>query len=157
MALSASFPVRRWILRLLASVFAACSLHAAPTMNVPAGIDHAAWTTLLERYVDERGFVDYAGWHASEEDVASLDRYLAQFARDAADRADRAAGDAEIAALINAYNAFTIRWILENFPTESIRKTEDQWSAKRWAVGGEKVSLDEIEHENLRPLHGWRV
>ncbi|MBI2497829.1 MAG: DUF547 domain-containing protein [Opitutae bacterium] len=27
----------------------------------------------------------------------------------------------------------------------------------RWNIGGATVSLDEIEHKNLRPLFGWKV
>lgn len=130
------------------------ALRAAPTVRVPAAIDHAAWDGLLQRRVDERGLVDYAGWLASADDVRALDVYLAHYARtDAA----AATGDEEIAALINAYNACTIRWILKNYPTESIRQTDDAWSAARWDVGGRIVSLDEIEHQNLRPLYGWKV
>lgn len=67
------------------------------------------------------------------------------------------AGAEEIAALINAYNAFTIRWILQNYPTESIRDLDDSWGAARWKIDGRTVSLDEIEHKNLRPLYGWKT
>ncbi len=132
----------------------AVQTNAAPTIEVPAGIDHAPWDALLNKYVDERGLVAYAKWKADAVDVKSLDDYLARFAGPATTPAkDRE----EIAGLINAYNAFTIRWILTNYPTESIRKLDDSWSRARWTIGGRVVSLDEIEHENLRPLYGWRV
>lgn len=127
---------------------------AAPTLTVAADIDHAAWDTLLGKYVDARGLVAYAKWKADAADVKALDDYLAHFA---AAPGKAAGGDEEIAALINVYNAITIRWILTNYPTESIRALDNSWSKARWTVGGRTVSLDEIEHKNLRPLYGWKV
>lgn len=149
------FAFRNPAAALLAPLFIlAAALQGAPTINVPAGIDHVPWDALLKRHVDDRGLVDYAAWKKSAEDLRALDDYIAGFA--AADTS-RASGDEEIASLINAYNAFTIRWILENHPTESIRETSAAWPRKRWTIGGRRVSLNEIEHQNLRPLHGWKV
>lgn len=127
---------------------------AAPTVTVAAGIDPAPWDALLKKYVDDRGLVAYAKWKANDADLRALDDYLARFA---APPSQAAKGDDEVASLINAYNAFTIRWILTNFPTESIRALDDSWGKARWQVGGRTVSLEEIEHKNLRPIHGWRV
>lgn len=123
-------------------------------LRVPAGIDVAPWEELLRRYVDERGLVAYAAWKASPQDVQRLDMFLSEFARTGGTGAQ---GAEEIAALINAYNVFTIRWILQNYPTDSIRELDNSWNKARWNVGGQVVSLDAIEHENLRPLFGWRV
>ncbi|MGH8019690.1 MAG: DUF547 domain-containing protein [Opitutaceae bacterium] len=130
------------------------SARAATTVQAPPDIDHAPWSELLKKYVDDRGMVDYAAWKGSPDDRRALERYLGAFARSGAPAASR---EAEIAALINAYNAFTIQWILQNHPTPSIRETSDSWDGARWNIGGRKVSLDEIEHKNLRPLYGWKV
>ncbi|MGJ3241574.1 MAG: DUF547 domain-containing protein [Opitutales bacterium] len=126
----------------------------AETPPFPAGIDHRPWDRLLKTYVDERGLVDYAGWHANAGDRAALDRYIAQFAPASK---TPATGDDAIASLINAYNAITIAWILDNYPTPSIRKTDDPWDVERWQLGGERVSLDDIEHVFLRPEISWAV
>ncbi|MFA6963080.1 MAG: DUF547 domain-containing protein [Opitutaceae bacterium] len=135
-------------------VLGASLANAAPTVEVPAGIDHAPWDALLKKYIDERGLVAYAKWKAEAADMKALDDYLARLAVPATTPAK---GREEIAGLINAYNAFTIRWILPNYPTESIRKLDDSWGKARWTIGGHVVALDEIEHKNLRPLYGWRV
>jgi hypothetical protein len=50
------------------------------------------------------------------------------------------------AALINAYNALTVRWILSNYPVRSIWSTEDPFRAQRHVLDGKPVSLDEIEN-----------
>ncbi|HEV8608937.1 MAG TPA: DUF547 domain-containing protein [Thermoanaerobaculia bacterium] len=121
---------------------------------VTAGIDHSEWSRLLAKYVDERGRVDYAGWKRTEADLAALRTYLARFA---ARPSPAATGHDLAASLINAYNAATIGWVLENFPIDSIRSTDDPFRERRHRVGGELVSLDDIEHGALRPLVGYRA
>jgi len=132
----------------------AATVVAAPTVRVPAGVEVAQWDSLLKKHVNDRGFVAYTAWKANSADMAALDTFIGKFA-DAS--APAATGEAEIAALINLYNALTIRWILQNYPTESIRELDNSWSKARWNLGGRVVSLDEIEHKNLRPLFGWKV
>ena len=128
------------------------NLSASP--HVPAGIDHGTFDRLLAEYVDERGLIDYAAWKGSESDMAALQDYLVQFAPVPE---EAAVGDDKIASLINAYNAFTIEFILENYPVRSIRLLKDPFDGKRHKVGGEWVSVDTIEHEMLRPIIGWKV
>jgi hypothetical protein len=129
-------------------------LGAAPTINVPAGIDTKSWDVLLKKYVNDQGFVAYEKWKNDAADMKALDAFLDRYAPEPAQPAK---GTEEIAALINAYNAFTIRWILKDYPTESIRALKDSFDGARWESGGRTVSLDEIEHKNLRPLIGWKV
>ena len=126
----------------------------AGTVSVPAGIDPAPWQALLQKYVDARGLVAYGAWKANVADLRKLDDFITVYTRTGE---PVASGPEEIAALINAYNAFTIRWILSNYPTESIRELDGSWSKARWNIAGRTVSLDEIEHKNLRPLFGWKV
>jgi len=58
-----------------------------------------------------------------------------------------------LALLINAYNAFTLKLILEHQPIESIMDIPDaeRWDAVRWKVDGHVWSLNQIEHEQIRP------
>jgi hypothetical protein len=126
----------------------------ATALNVPSGIDHAAWGRLLAESVDERGSVVYARLSASASDRESLRAYLGQFAQTGK---TPAVGAERIASLINAYNALTISWILENYPVRSIRSTRNAFGGRRYDIGGKKVSLDDIEHTMLRPTAGFRV
>lgn len=130
------------------------SLTAAPTIQVPSGIDVEPWSALLRKYVDENGLVAYEKWKNEPNDIKALDSFIE---RNAAAPTQPAQGPEEIAALINAYNALTIRWILRHYPTESIRALDNSFGGARWNIGGRVISLDEIEHKNLRPLYGWRV
>lgn len=111
-----------------------------------AVFDHGPFDALLKRHVAEGGVVDYAGLRG---DAAVLDRYLAGLA-DA--RFDGLGRDEKLALLVNAYNAFTLRLILDHWPVASIRDipSSERWAARRWPLAGRLLSLDQIEHEEIR-------
>lgn len=141
-------------LRLLSFALFAALLLPADLPDVPAYIDHAPLDRLLQRYVDDKGLVDYKTWNQSEEDMAALKAYLDQFAPVPETPAEH---DDRIASLINAYNAFTIEFILDHYPTQSIRLLDAPFDGKRHTIGDQEVSVDDIEHQLLRPLIGWKV
>ena len=127
---------------------------AAEIVEVRSGINHGEFDHLLKKYVDEQGFVNYEAWKKNAADLSALGDYLEHFA---ASTDNLAVGSDKAASLINAYNAFVLQWILKNYPTESIWQLKDSFSGKRNVVGGRKVSLDDVEHETLRPLIGYRA
>lgn len=108
--------------------------------------DHAAFDAILRAHVDAQGLVDYAGLAAESR---GLDDYI-----DALARADFAAltRDAKLAVLINAYNAWTLRLILDHWPLESIKDipAAERWNAERFEIAGQSLSLDALEHQWLR-------
>jgi len=108
-----------------------------------AGI-HAPLDALLRAHVKE-GVVDYRALKTREQD---LDRYLEALSRtDPAPLPEKA----RLALWINAYNAFTLKLILERYPgIKGIKDIPRRWDLKRWTVGGKKYSLDGIEHGVLR-------
>ncbi len=123
-------------------------------VTFPAGLHHDAWDALLKKYVNERGLIAYEKWKANDADRKALDSYLAQFA---AKPATAAAGNDLAASAINAYNAFAIQWIIQNYPTESIQALPGSFSRKAHMVGGTKIALDDVEHGTMRPLLGYRA
>ncbi len=135
---------------------------------VPAGkrvsidrIDHSQWNTLLKKYVDSVGRVDYAAWQHSTSDVRALDSYLASLSY--ADPRIQSSREAQLAYWINAYNAATIKGVLREYPTSSIRNhTAKLYGYNIWhdlllAVGNTKISLNDIEHKVLRKMGEPRV
>lgn len=115
--------------------------------------DHSEWDRLARAYAKERGRrFDYAGMKREE---AALDRYLA--ALGAAD-IPSLSGDELAALFINAYNAYTVKTILNrvspegDFGIESIRDIEDVFGVTAHTVGGHTLSLDDMEHGVLRPI-----
>lgn len=146
-------------LALLVSL-AACSpkaekLDSPITEQIQAGIkggastfDHADFDALLKKHVNAKGMVDYA---AIKADAASLDSYLDRLAK--ADLA-KLSRDDQMALLINAYNAYTLKLIVENLgKIKSIRDIDKPWDTSRYKVGGHTLSLNDIEHGLLRPIY----
>ena len=121
-------------------------------VNVPTGINHGSYDQLLKKYVNSRGLVAYAKWKRSAADRKALNDYLAQYAASGT----KAEGNEKAADLANGYNAFTIQWILQNYPTDSIWQLDKSFEAKRHKVGGKDVSLNDIEKGTLAPLIGYR-
>ncbi|GAB4402670.1 MAG: DUF547 domain-containing protein [Microscillaceae bacterium] len=108
--------------------------------------NHAAWNTLLQKYVSATGSVNYAGFKA---DKAALDAYLNLLSAGVPSGASK---NAQMAYYINAYNAFTIKLIVDNYPVKSIRdiKAGKPWDYKFVKLGAQTYSLNQIEHEILR-------
>ena len=109
--------------------------------------DHGALDAVLKKYVRPGGRVDYDGL---AKDHDNLDRYIRSLAAAPIDSLGR---NEHLALLINAYNAFTLRLILDHYPLKSIKDVpaSQRWDAKRWNVGGNTWSLAQIENEQLRP------
>ena len=124
-------------------------------------VDHREWSRLLGAYVDRQGRVDYARWQKNANDERALDNYLRELSR--ADPSRQAAREAKLAYWINAYNAVTIKGILREYPTTSIRQhTAKLYGYNIWhdlllIVGNEKISLNDIEHEVLRKHGDFRI
>ncbi len=118
-------------------------------VEVPSepSFDHSSFDSLLRVHVDADGWVDYDG---IKRDEAKLDAYLDRVAAAPFDRMGR---NQKLALLINAYNAFTLKLIVEHQPIDSIMdiRTAERWDAVRWNIGGYIWSLNQIEHEQIRP------
>lgn len=160
-------PLRLALLALTFSSVAACNLQNSPLLislfgppkhelveayagtGTGATVDHSAFDALLAEHV--HGYdVDYDGLSA---DSAALDAYLSTLATAPFDQLDR---DGKLALLINAYNAFTLRLILDHRSTSgSLASIQDiprdeRWDAERWTLAGQTTSLTSIEHDELR-------
>ncbi len=108
--------------------------------------DHALFDALLAAHVDDEGWVDYDGL---AQDGARLDRYLEQLAAAPFDELGR---DEKLALLINAYNACTLRLVLDHRPLGSILQIpyDRRWEGRTWVIGRRSWTLAQIEHEQCR-------
>lgn len=111
-----------------------------------ASWDHDQLSKLLFRIVDDDGYVDY---RTLTDDASELDAYIEELAEIPYATLSR---DAKLATLINAYNAFTLRLVVDHYPVDSIKDipASERWKAERWNVGGMTLSLNQIEHQKLR-------
>jgi hypothetical protein len=103
-------------------------------------MDHTTWDALLKQYVTPSSRVDYQRW--KQDGAVELDGYLSALAQR---WPEEMTSSARKAALINAYNALTIRWVLSHYPIKSIWMTRNPFQGVRHALDGTAVSLDEIE------------
>jgi hypothetical protein len=111
-----------------------------------ATFDQSVFNDVVKQAVDADGYVDYAALKA---DSAKLDQYIASLATANLDALGR---NERLATLINAYNAFTLRLILDNYPMKSIKDIPEanRWNASRWKLAGQTVSLNDLEHKLIR-------
>ena len=136
----------------------ACMLLLLP-VHAQADFDHSAWDGLLKEHVRVIGGgiatqVDYSGMAA---DRVILKAYLDEVAMVPRSTFDSWSSAAQLALLINVYNACTVDVILEEYPDiDSIRDIgfflSSAWNQKFASLFGEQVTLDEIEHDMIR---GW--
>lgn len=115
-------------------------------------ISHESWNTLLKRYVDNQGNVNYKSFKS---DDAKLQTYL-DFLANNKPTTDWSKNE-KLAYYINLYNAATVKLILDNYPTKSIKNIRSPWG-KKWVKIGDKLhSLGGIEHKILRKMDEPRI
>jgi hypothetical protein len=144
--------------KILAAITLAWLL-GAPTVNANAAFDHthAAWNELLKKHVvpiseGNASQVNYAGLAA---DRAQLQAYLASVAGVSRSEYDGFSSPQKLAFLINAYNAYTVEFILTRYPDlKSIKDLgsllTSPWKKKFPRLFGEEKTLDAIEHGLIR-------
>ncbi|MDA9360553.1 DUF547 domain-containing protein [Flavobacteriaceae bacterium] len=113
---------------------------------------HASWNVLLQQYVDADGNVDYHSWKKSQTD---LDKYIQLLEKTPpANYWDK---NDSLAYFINAYNAVTVKLILDNYPLKSIRDIKDPWDSKSLNLPNNRLTLNDIEHKVLRKMDDPRI
>lgn len=124
-------------------------------------IDHSPWSNLLGIYVNSRGMVNYANWKSSDADQNALDKYLEHIS--SASFPKNSPRETVLAFWINAYNAVTVKGILREYPTTSIRNHTPRLFGYNICknlllpVNGRVYSLEQIEHEVLRKMNEPRI
>ncbi len=138
---------------ILASIFSCQSSTLGKTGTRPPS--HQIWDQLVKTHVKSNGMVDYKGFIKEKE---KLESYLKLLSENAPDRKTWSINQ-QLAYWINAYNAFTVKLIVDNYPAKSIRDLgpklkipliKDVWHYQFFKIGGVESSLDEIEHSILR-------
>lgn len=122
---------------------------------------HEKWTAMLQKYVSNDGKVNYKGIKA---DAAKLDEYLAVLSKQAPGK--NWTKNEQLAYWINAYNAFTVKLIVDNYPVKSIKDlnpgisvifVNTVWDKNFIKIAGNEMSLNDIEHKKLRKMGEPRI
>lgn len=140
------------------------SMRGAQPDPAPPSVDplHKPFDALLDLYVRD-GLVYYA---ALKSDRGRLDRYLR--ALESTDASDYAAlaPEKQVAFWINAYNAFVLRTVIDNYPIRgaakqyprgSIRQIAGAFERQTFGAAGRAVTLDSLEKDILTPFGDPRV
>tara|TARA_B110000259_G_scaffold170197_1_gene200709 strand:+ start:184 stop:882 length:699 start_codon:yes stop_codon:yes gene_type:complete len=114
--------------------------------------DHSPWTEILQTYVSDKGEVNYKELQSNK---SVLENYLKTLSSNPPN--DQWDTDTQKAYWINAYNAYTIQLILENYPINSIKDLRRPWSQNFIKIGENTISLNTIEHKILRPMGDPRI
>ena len=138
------------LLALLALVLSACTTVAPPPAAPVASADDAlrAWATVLTRFVDERGEVDFAALARDRGDLNRYVRYVAETPPESLPD-----GPARLAHFINAYNALSMFNVVDS----GIPQTHAGWNKvgffvlRQFTVGDRAMSLRGFENDVIRP------
>jgi hypothetical protein len=113
---------------------------------------HQIWDELTKKHVTEKGYLDYKGMI---KDSTKLNKYLKQLSANHPN--DSWTSDQRKAFWINAYNAFTVKLIVDNYPVKSIKdlggaiyRVNTPWDIKFINIGKEEYHLNDLEHNILR-------
>jgi hypothetical protein len=118
-----------------------------------------AYAATLKAFVDGDGLVDYRGLKAQPKD---LEDFVASVGRVREAEYGNWGERQQVAFWINAYNALTLKVIVDNYPIKagvltsvlypgsSIRQIPGVWDKITFRVLGKPVILDGIEHDTLR-------
>ena len=110
-----------------------------------ANFDHTKLDKLLKKYVDEKGMINYSAFRDNED----FNDYLNNIAK--AD-IDNLSDNDKLAFYINAYNALTIKNVLNHYPIDSPMDVEGFFKEKKFKVAGMELTLDELEHKYVLPI-----
>jgi len=119
--------------------------------------NHSVFTDLLSAHVQE-GEVDYKNLCRD----SNLELYIEQLSK--TDPEGLPTREEKLAFWLNAYNAYTLKIICDNYPLKSINELhtgglifgsvirQTVWHKKLVTINDELTSLDHIEHKIIRPI-----
>ena len=119
-------------------------------------ISHQKWQTILDNYIvndaSQHTYFNYDGVSEAHEEL--LTEYLDEMQEIDPTHYSK---DEQFAYWVNLYNAVTISLVVDEYPVDSIKEIGSQVNLGPWDdivvdVGGESLSLNNIEHGILRPI-----
>ncbi|MHC4584184.1 MAG: DUF547 domain-containing protein [Planctomycetota bacterium] len=138
------------------SAFSSQALAAEPEKH---GFDYSDFAEALKINVDDVGMVNYRKLKAEPQKLRAFITELGNLDRKDFDKWD---DNEKIAFWLNAYNALTLKAIIDNYPIKSsffksriypknsIRQIAGVWDKIKFKVMGQNLTLEHIEHKILR-------
>jgi len=126
------------------------------------GFDHShqQWGVLLQQYVVEQGPASKVRYAAIKANSKAFEKYLNNLSLVMRPQFDAWSANQQLAFLINAYNAFTIKLIVDHYPVASIKDIgnwfQNAWKIEFFELLGESMNLDTVEHDWIRGSGRYR-
>lgn len=114
--------------------------------------DYKKTSLFLGKYVSDKGNVNYDKIKSNKTD---LDVIIKQF--EEKQPTDKWSKNEKLAYYINAYNVYTLKVVIDNYPTKSIKDIDNAWDKKIVTSGKNKISLSDVEHKILRKMNEPRI
>ena len=115
---------------------------------------HARWDAVVHEAVSPDGAISLVDYAALKRKPGEFDAYLAELTAVTAAEFGGWSESQRLAFLINAYNAWTVKLIVDNYPVESIKELggwlSSPWKQDFFELLGETRNLDDIEHGMIR-------
>ena len=114
-----------------------------------------AWARVLQNYVNDSGFVDFAGLSRNPADLHSYVRYISQTKATNLEQKNE-----RLAHYINSYNALSMfNVISSNIPQSNagLFARYQFFIARKHIIGGEPISLFAYENDIIRQLNEPRI
>lgn len=132
-----------------------------PTHTAPRSFSYSSYETLLSKFVDASGRVDYEALAQNPQSLNNFYKLVATFSPDSAPRFFPTQSH-QLAYWINAYNATVLKTVIEHYPIDSIDDVKRPsllfffpeksgfFFFQRLTYGGVKTSLHYIENKVIR-------
>lgn len=142
-------PVRTiYVLLLVALLIGACRQYKEESPTQAAATSHELWDQMLSDWVSGQGQVDYAAFANNSSRLVAYIKVL-----EGAHPNDSWSYEERMAYWINAYNAFTVKLMVDHWPVKSIKDISGPWDKKIASIENESYSLKEIENDFLRAMY----
>ncbi len=132
-------------------ILQSCGIKESQSNSKP--ISHTGWDKLVQKHVTETGVVNYQGFIA---DSVALSVYIKLLSSSHPNTKNWSEKE-RLAYWINAYNAFTVKLIIDHYPIKSIKDIKSGipfvnsvWDIKFINIEGATYDLNNIEHSILR-------
>lgn len=120
--------------------------------GIAQNFDYKNYTVLLTKYVSEKGNVNYSLLKQNENELnAVVDEFAKTLPKKSWSRNEI------LAYYINSYNLHTLKKVIDNYPTKSIKNIKNAWDDNFIKLGNKNISLTYIEHSILRKMKEPRI
>ncbi|MBT3234404.1 MAG: DUF547 domain-containing protein [Bdellovibrionales bacterium] len=116
--------------------------------------EHQPFDQLLQKIVKVRQGQSLVNYRQLAKDRGALESYLQTISAVTRPEFNTFSSDQQLAFLINSYNAFTLKLIVDHYPVKSIKDIgsffTSAWKLKFFTLFGKKSYLDQVEHQFIR-------